>query len=188
MVELPDTRGLICGFTLRPNAPPEALNWELTSDPSRTFEGAVWLHFSLGDVRAKKWISACERIPARAREILLDTDPHIRMEAVERGFAGVLGDLHYEFDDDPDRLGVMHLCVDERLVVTARLQALKVADQLRLQLRGGMVVPSTLRLVIQFLEDFSDTIATVVTGQADIVDEAEDRILKNRFLRDAWIT
>jgi Mg2+ and Co2+ transporter CorA len=82
----------------------------------------------------------------------------------------------------------MLLYVDERLVVTARLQALKVADQLRLQLRGGMVVPSTLRLVIQFLEDFSDTIATVVTGQADIVDEAEDRILKNRFLRDAWIT
>ncbi|MGA7880374.1 MAG: CorA family divalent cation transporter [Terrimicrobiaceae bacterium] len=185
MVELPDTRGLICGFTLRANAPSEALDWELTSDPNRTFEGAVWLHFSLADVRAKKWISACERIPARAREILLDTDAHIRMEAVERGFAGVLGDLHYEFDGDPDRLGVMHLYVDESLVVTARLHALKVADQLRLQLRGGMVVPSTLRLLIQFLEDFSDTIAAVVAGQSDIVDEAEDRILKDRFLRDA---
>jgi zinc transporter len=42
-----------------------------------------------------------------------------------------------------------------------------------------------MRLVIQFLEDFADTVAAVVTGQSDIVDKAEDRILKDRFLRDA---
>ena len=48
-----------------------------------------------------------------------------------------------------------------------------------------MVVPGTIRLVIQFLEDFADTVAAAVTGQSDIVDEAEDRILEDRFLRDA---
>jgi zinc transporter len=185
LVELPDTRGLICGFELRPNASTEALNWDLASDPNRKFEGAVWLHFSLADVRAKKWIDACERIPVRAREILLDTDSDINLEAIDNGLAGVLADLHYEFDDDPDRLGVMRLYIDKDIVVTARLHPLKVADQLRVQLRGGMVVPGTMRLVIQFLEDFADTVAAVVTGQSDIVDKAEDRILKDRFLRDA---
>ena len=90
MVELPDTRGLICAFRLRVNATAEALSWDCTSDGDWSFEGAVWLHFSLGDVRAKKWIKSCARLPDRAREILLDTDPHIRLESIGNGFAGCL--------------------------------------------------------------------------------------------------
>ena len=147
-------------------------------------EKAVWLHFSLADVRAKKWISSYERIPARAREILLDSDLHIRLEHVERGFAGILGDLHFDFDGDPDRLGEIHLFVDESLVVTARLHPLKVVDQLRLELRRGMAVTSTPRPVIQFIEDFADVVATVIASQSDLVDHVEDKILKDRFLRE----
>lgn len=91
MVELPDTRGLICGFRLHENGTPEALNWDIASDPNRKFEGAEWLHFSLADVRAKKWIGACERIPVRAREILLDSDTHIRLESVNGRICGSAG-------------------------------------------------------------------------------------------------
>ncbi len=185
MVELPDTRGLICGFRLRVNGTAEALSWDCTSESDWSSEGAVWLHFSLADVRAKKWIKACPRLPDRAREILLDTDPHIRLESIDNGFAGVLGDFHFEFDNDPDRLGVMRLYIDEDVVITARLQALKVADQLRSQLRQGLTVPSTLRLVVQFVEDFAETVSTIIAGQSDLVDEVEDRILKNRFLRES---
>ena len=97
----------------------------------------------------------------------------------------MLGDLHFEFDNDPDRLGVMRLYIDKDVVITARLQALKVADQLRSQLRHGLIVPSTLRLVVQFVEDFADTVSMIVAGQSDTVDEVEDRILKNRFLRES---
>ena len=99
---------------------------DIATEPKRKFENRVWLHFSLADVRAKKWIDSCERIPARAREILLDSDAHIRLERVDGGFAGVLGDLHFEFDGDPDRLGAIHLYVDADLVVTARLHALPI--------------------------------------------------------------
>ena len=185
MVELADTRGLICGFQLRENGTSEALTCDIASEPNRQFDEAVWLHFSLADVRAKKWISSSERIPVRAREILLDTDLHIRLERVESGFAGVLGDLHFEFDGDPDRLGVIHLFVDESLVVTARLHPLKVVDQLRLELRRGLAIASTLRLVIQFVEDFADVLATIIASQSDLIDHVEDKILKDRFLREA---
>jgi zinc transporter len=184
MVELPDTRGLICGFQLHEDGTSEALNWDLASEPNRRFNEAVWLHFSLADVRAKKWISSYERIPARAREILVDSDLHIRLERVESGFAGILGDLHFEFDGDPDRLGVIHLFVDESIMVTARLHPLKVVDQLRLELRRGMAVASPLRLLIQFVDDFADVLATVIAGQSDHVDHVEDKILKDRFLRE----
>lgn len=184
MVELPDTRGLICGFQLREDGISEPLHWDIAAEPNRAFAGAVWLHFSLADVRAKKWISACERIPARAREILLDPDVQIRLERVDGGFAGVLGDLHFEFDGDPDRLGTIHLYVDADLVVTARLHPLKVVDQLRVELRQGLVIASTLRLVVHFVEDFSDVLAVVIAGQGDLVDKVEDHILKDRHLRD----
>jgi zinc transporter len=120
----------------------------------------------------------------RARELLLDSDLHIRLEIVERGFAGILGDLHFDFDGDPDRLGEIQIFVDEGLVVTARLHPLKVIDRLRLELRRGMAVTSTLRLVIQFIEDFADVVATVIASQSDLVDHVEDKILKDRFLRE----
>jgi zinc transporter len=184
MIELPDTRGLICGFQLHEDGTSEALNWDLASEPNRRFDEAVWLHFSLADVRAKKWISSSERIPARAREILLDSDLHIRLERIESGFAGILGDLHFEFDGDPDRLGVIHLFVDESLMVTARLHPLKVVDQLRIELRNGLPVPGTLALVVHFIEDFSDVLANVIASQGDIVDKVEDYILKDRYLRE----
>jgi hypothetical protein len=61
---------------------------------------------------------------------------------------------------------------------------LKVVDQLRLEVRRGMAVASTLRLIIQFVEDFADTLAAVIAGQSDLVDHAEDKILKDRFLRE----
>ncbi len=38
MVELPDTRGLICGFQLREDGIPEPLNWDIASDPNRKFD------------------------------------------------------------------------------------------------------------------------------------------------------
>ena len=41
MVELPDTRGLICGFQLHENGTSEALNWDLASEPNRSFDEAV---------------------------------------------------------------------------------------------------------------------------------------------------
>jgi zinc transporter len=184
MVELADTKGLICGFQLREDGISEPLNWDIASDPNRRLEGAVWLHFSLADVRAKKWIDACEQIPIRAREMLLDTDSHIRLERLENGFAGVLGDLHFEFDGDPDRLGVIHLYADAHVVVTARLHPLKVVDQLRVELRRGLPVANTLRLVVHFIEDFADVVVSVITGQGEVVDKVEDHILKDRRQRD----
>jgi hypothetical protein len=74
MVELPDTAGLICGFRLRPGGSAESLKWDAARF-GQGFDGAAWLHFSLADVRAQKWIAACEQIPAQGRELLLDSDP-----------------------------------------------------------------------------------------------------------------
>ena len=107
--------GAYLRLRFHPDGPPEPLN-SGGAEPGRCVDGSAWLHFSLADVRAQKWISACERIPPRGREVLLDTDSHIHMEPAGCGFVGVLGDLHYEFDADPDRVGVMRLYVDEDLV------------------------------------------------------------------------
>ena len=184
MVELPDTAGLICGFRFHLDGPAEPLKWR-GAEPGQNVDGSVWLHFSLADVRAQKWIAACERIPPRGRELLLDADSHIRIEATGRGFAGVLGDLHYEFDADPDRLGVMRIYVDEDFVVTARLHPLKAADRMRLEVRGGLPIATSMGLVIRFVEDVTDTLTAVAAEQGEIVDEIEDRVLKDRFLRQS---
>ena len=79
----------------------------------------------------------------------------------------------------------MRLYVDADLVITARLHPLKTVDQLRLELRRGLLVSSTLCLITRFVEDFANSVASVMMAQGDLVDAAEDHILKDRFLRKA---
>src|SRR6478752_7944632 len=184
MVELSDTAGLICGFRLRQDTPAEPLEWG-NATACQGIDGFVWLHFNLADVRAQDWIAGCQQIPPVGRQLLLDTDSHIQIQAVERGFAGVLSDLHYDFDADPDRVGLLRFYVDQDLVVTARLHPLKSADRLRLEVRGELTVATTMQLVTRFVEHVTDSLTAVAVQQGEIVDEIEDRVLKDRFLRES---
>jgi polyphosphate kinase len=54
MVELPDTRGLICGFLLREKGTSEALNWDIAADPNRGFEARRMASFQPGRRSSKK--------------------------------------------------------------------------------------------------------------------------------------
>lgn len=184
MVELPDTAGLICGFHISPEGAVHAL--ELSDGKlDRNLTGPAWLHFRQSDVRVQAWLSACERIPEAWRELLLDTDAHIRIETSDRGFAGVLGDFRYESDDDTDLLGVMRLYVDDLFIITTRLHALKAVDQLRVEVRNGLPITSPMDIVFRFLEDVTDILTGISVKQAEIVDGIEDLVLKDRFIRES---
>lgn len=184
MIELPDTSGLICGFCFAQDGcvhPLELGGAKIDSDP----ENPIWLHFRQSDVRFQAWLGTCDRIPVPWRELLLDTDAHIRIETSPRGFAGVLGDFNYDSDSDTDLLGVMRLYVDDKFIITTRLHALKAADQLRQEIRSGLPIRSPMDVVFRFLEDMTDLLAGLSVKQAEIVDEIEDFVLKDRFLRES---
>jgi zinc transporter len=182
MVELPDTSGLICGFCFSPEGAARPLDW--TKEATHLHDSA-WLHFRQSDTRFQAWLSACERIPQQWRDLLLDTDSHVHLETSAQGFAGVLGDFQYESDSDTDLLGTVRIFVDQHLVITARLHALKAVDQLRIEVRNGLPVRGPMDIVLRFLEDVSDIIESHSLKQAEIVDGIEDLVLKDRFLQES---
>lgn len=184
MVEIPDASGLICGFRLRSGAkaeplPPNPADW-LNGEAGES----IWLHFNLADTRAKRWIESCPHIPVPARERLLDEDRHVVLAPAGPGLAGVLADVHYDFDADPESLEVLRLYLDEKIIVTGRTHPLKVADQLRRQLAAGELIENPLQLLAVHIEELGSLLATLTRSQGDLVDDIEDRILKDHYQRE----
>jgi zinc transporter len=182
MIELPDSGGLICGFRLRDTEPAEALNTSAAEWLS--CGGPVWLHFNLADTRAQRWIAECPCLTAAARERLLSDDRHVGLHPTGSGLAGALSDVHFEFETDPEQVGVLRVYVDEERIITGRLHPLKIVDQLRRELLAGETVPTPMLILIRHVEELAELLDDVSIAQGDVVDDIEDRLLKHRGTQD----
>jgi zinc transporter len=180
-IELPDERGLICGFILRPQEAPIPLDWEAAVQALSKADTSLWLHFNLSDTRARSWIANCDRIPQAARDLLLEANPRIQLETTESGFVSVLGDLQYNFDTDPDGVGLVRLYMDASLLITVRRQPLKSTDRLRQDLSQGLPIDAPIQLLVQLLQYLTELFDTVVADRGEVVDDIEELILKERF-------
>lgn len=177
---VPDSEGLICGFALHPEHS-EALTWNAEARANLDATPPHWLHFNLADIRACHWIEACEAVPEDARELLLDSDTHIRCEMFESGIALVIGDLHHDFNGDPEGLGVLRVYVDQNLLITGRRHPLRAVDQLRREMLGDLTVPSTPLLFARLIHLIDDSFHALIKSISDDIDEAEDHILAGRM-------
>jgi len=176
-IDIPDRNGLICGFTLDATLKAKPLALYIANEQTALPPFAHWLHFNLADTRATNWIHSCTLIPEDARELLLDSDTHIRSENFGSGLALVIGDLYHDFRDDPEHLGVLRLYLDNNRLITGRGHPLKSVDRLRHELFEGMVIPNSIDLFARLIYDIADSIHTVIKQLNERVDDAEDQIL-----------
>lgn len=186
--EVPDTGGLICGFALRGTAGCESLRWGTESgEPGElppVVDAPLWLHFNLVDTRAQSWIAACANLPEDAREMLLEIDPHVRLEPLGDGLCGALGDLHHDFDEDPDGLGVIKIYLGHDLVVTGRRHPLRSTNELRREIIAGAEIDSPILWLAHFVHQLAETFGRVVTGLGGGIDDVEDRILAGHYSQE----
>ncbi len=183
-IELKDYHGLLCGFLLQPQAPAQRLEWDEVTEVFGIPGSAVWLHFNLIDTRSRDWIANCERIPQVAKDLLLAIDPHIQLEVVDDSFMGVIGDLYYEFQADPDSLGLLRIYVDPGCMISVRTKPLKAIDRLRRDLYEGESIESPMDLMVHLLKLLDDMFDRIVTDLREVVEDMEDRILKENFYAD----
>jgi len=177
MLDIADSMGLICGYKLESTGETKVLEWEDMDSALADGGAAVWLHFNLIDVRARKWIQQCSHLPEEAREFLLVADNHMRIISVEPGYVAVLGDLCHEFVDNAERLDVMRLYVDHHCLITARRQPLASVDKLRKAIGKGLKVQRPIRLVIHFLHYVTDTLSDLIMQLHHDVEDIEEQIL-----------
>jgi zinc transporter len=180
--ELPDTRGLIGGFVFRPNAAPAPIGWAEMAHLSEIRRGGfVWLHFNLTDVRARDWIVQSGAMPPRAAAFLLAAGSRISLDRLGPDIVGVLGDLHHDFELDPESMGLFHFYAGADLVVSGRRHPLRAVDRLRREILGGAGVASPIALLTHLLDHLAGAFEDLIEELADQVDGIEDRILSGRF-------
>jgi zinc transporter len=180
-IELSDNRGLICGFQLDTQGASQFLTWNDALIALETAESPVWLHFNLSDIRARNWIAAADRLPPTARDALLATNARIHSEIAEPGLISLFGDLHYEFDTDPDKLGIIQLYVDQHCLITGRRHPLKAIDRLRQDLLNGLPIATPSALVVHLVEHVVELLSAVIADRGEALDDIEDLILKGRL-------
>jgi zinc transporter len=176
-IDIPDRNGLICGFRLHSTQKAQTLALYAANDRSAIPLDPHWLHFNLADTRATHWLNSCTLIPEDARELLLDSDAHIRSENFDNSLALIIGDLFHHFKDDPEDLGVLRLYLDNDRLITGRGHPLKSVDRLRHELFEGMVIGNSVVLFARLIYDIGDSMHMVIKTLNESVDDAEDQIL-----------
>lgn len=172
--------GLICAFQLRPGSRPRPLSDGEVTAALTEAGSSVWLHLNLADARARALVAQLPQLPAKAREILVGTDAHVRIDSSDSLIAGVLPDFNLDPVADPDSLDEFRLAMMPRLVVTVRRHPLRSLDQLRRELEVGVDVADAPALLHQLLGVFAGQLRSVVQTHSDTIDELEDRVLVGR--------
>ncbi len=180
-IELADSRGLICAFRLHPEKPTQCLEWPAAIAAFDAHE-PVWLHFNQNDARARNWIANSDHIPQSAHDLLLSPTPRIQLKLADPdGLVVVVGDLHYDFDTDPDGLGVLCLYINAHCVISTRRRPLKAIDQVRQDLANGMVVATPIEVMVHLIKILVDIFSATTDDSSDEVDRIEDIVFKGRF-------
>lgn len=170
-----DHHGLISAFEL---GPVKVRDHELLEE--KKIRHPHWLHFSLVDTRARRWIDGAG-LPDEAREVLLDPAPLVHGEALSDGILVVLHDMHHDFKGDPEAIGALCIYVDQRRVITGRRHPLMSLDRLRRKLPASPDLRTSTDLLEEMLQALADSFAHLVAKLGDDVDDAEDSILAGQL-------
>ncbi len=143
-------------------------------------DGWVWLHFNLADMRARAWIEDRAPVPDAARDLLLDTDDHLRLVAEADALLGVFADFRREFDHDTHDISRLKFALHGRVLITGRRQALQSVDEVRRALLHGQRFESGEALLERIFEHFVDQVSAMNREQAGKLEIIEDRVVEDR--------
>lgn len=172
--------GLVWAYRFRPDGTAENLGSHVSREECTRLDGWLWLHFSLSDERAKRFIGDFEHLPPQARETLLTTDEHVNVGISEGVVHGIFVDLQRDLGGTTDALGKLHFALDDRVVISTRRSALHSVDAARHRIEDGTRVYATVGLLEEIISQFCLAVEGMMTKMADDIDAIEDRVLDNR--------
>ena len=172
--------GLIYGFLFSPNRGLQELSWD-DLDTALKHECAwVWLHFDAANAFARQWIAQCQALPEALRDFLIDFEDRKRIEIVGENIIGVISDVHYRFDFDPDHIATLRFTLDAHCLISTRRKPLSATDQLRKAIREGLPYDSTAALMAGLFRFQADMLGTVAMHLSHEISAIEDQILADR--------
>ncbi|MCW5660421.1 MAG: transporter [Burkholderiaceae bacterium] len=177
-----DEHGLICGFRFVPGEPAQPLN-EAAPLPGGIRRGFVWLHFNLSHAGAERWLRQHANLSENFFEALNTGSRSTRIERDGEVLFAVVNDVAFEFSFDVGDVATLWLSVSEHVVVSARRHPLRAVDRLRMAVRRGTPLPSSVALLDHLLREQADELQRVVRKTTERVDDIEDEVLAGKHRR-----
>jgi len=180
-----DYTGLVCAFRFSPGARSETVDAQQAIDALATADdndSFVWLHFSLANNAARRWMSEHLSLPQVFYETI-DGSRTTRIEHVEECLIAVLNDALFDFDAGIPDVSTLWVCLQRRLLVSARLKPLRSIDRLRHAVKQGESFGSPVALLVHLLSDQAQVLAAIVREATSRVDDIEDSMLAERLDR-----
>jgi zinc transporter len=180
----PSIPGLLWAYRFRGDGTATNLGSNVSVDECGSLDGWLWLHFSLTDERAKRFIHDFADLPAQARETLLTTDEHVNVGVTDGVVHGIFVDLERNLSGASNMLGKLHFALDDHLVISTRRSALHSVDAARDRIEAGTKVIAAVGLLEEIVDQFCTAIEGMMRQTADEIDAIEDRVLDNRRYDD----
>jgi zinc transporter len=188
-----DKTGLVWGYLFQAGHPPRqiecdaALQWLATTErsagtpaepDSSTF---IWLHLSLSNAAAERWMRQSLQLADAFYEALHEGVGSTRLEVEGDMLVAVMHDVLFNLSFDAANISTVSVCMDPRLVVTARLRPLRSVDRLRASVKAGQTIRSSAELLAHLLHDQADVLVDIIRQSTARVDTVEDNLLANRI-------
>ena len=181
-----DASGLICGYVFSPKHKARAvdsasaLEWLKLRPGADGFE-FIWLHLSLSNATAEKWMAEHLALPEHFFETLREGPGATRVEHEADSLIAVINDVVYDFSYDASQISTVWMCVQHHCVTSARRQPLRSVDRLRLAVKAGDDFSSPVSLLVHLLRDQADVLQKIERNAASKVDDIEDKLLTGRL-------
>ena len=181
-----DTHGLVCGYLFTAGAQAKeigseaALNW-LANGQGNAKDEFLWLHFSLSNALAEKWMADKLPLPQHFFETIHEGAGSTRVEQEENSLLAVINDVAFDFSFDANQISTVWMCVMHNCVISARKQPLRSVDRLRVGVKTGQTFASPVSLLVHLLRDQADVLQKIERDSATKVDEIEDDLLTGRM-------
>jgi zinc transporter len=181
-----DKTGLVWGYLFQPDQAPRqiecdaALQWLATPAASAS-SGFIWLHLSLSNAAAERWMRQSLELADAFYESLHEGVGSTRLEVESDMLVAVMHDVLFNLSFDAANISTLALCVGPRLVVSARLRPLRSVDRLRASVKAGQTIRSSGELVAHLLHDQAEVLVDIIRQSTTRVDAVEDTLLENRI-------
>jgi zinc transporter len=180
-----DQHGLVWGYHFTGDRPARSLGSEealalLTRCGPEAPGECLWLHFSLSNSACEPWLRQHLGLPEAFFESLRSDVGATRLEQDNDALVAVIHDVLFDFSFDPASVATASLCVNRRLLVSARLRPLRSIDQLRTVVRGGQLFRSAAGLLAHLLRAQSDVLREILRQTTQRADRIEDHLILSR--------
>lgn len=182
-----DEHGLICGYVFRPGQPAQPIDSAAQALPliGTLAEGFVWLHINLSHAAAEPWMRAQLALSESFLEGLREGSRSTRIERDEDALLAVVNDVTFDFSFEASEVATLWLHVQHHLVVSARKHPLRAIDRLRMAVKGGETLDSSVMLLDHLMRDQADELQRIVRLATERVDDIEDAVLAGRHQQRA---